>query len=862
MTPPSLSKRSGRGLLLGLVLILVPVLQPTALDAQGWDRDEILEAEGYVTPPREIADAALAPWYRNVTLSNPNADGSWFLNQMDDGPPPIATLAKPYDKLGGLFVDFTANRNRNLTIRNAAGIRLTSLDGRTVDVEVPDGSRVSDATWSPTGDRLAFFAHFDDATHIYVADVPGGDSRRLTPRPVLATMVTGFAWTENGEHIATVLVPDDRAPRPEAPGVPAGPERKLTRDEENTLRTYPSLLATPHDKAMVEWYATGQLALVRVDDGETTEVGDPAMFEGMDPSHDGSFILVNRMVKPFYYIVPVSSFGSVEEIWDAEGNVLATVQESPARLGAEDDDQDEEPEPRDVGWSPDGNGLTLLLQEPTPDSAEAEEEAAEEGEESEDGKRMDQVIRWTPPFGEDDRTVLYEQGTRMRWHRFSPDMSVLFANERKGGNGHTFAVSLDDPEEKHTISTDDPDDLYDDPGDLVTTDLGLGGGYYWRGGGPGSAGTTIRISDDGQDVFLQGIRYAEEPLEEGPFHFIDRVSIREDETERVYESDNDGVYERPLVALDLEEVRLVVSRESPTEVSQSYLREDDDLTRITENRNYAPDLVNAQRHTFMVRRPDGIEFQVEVTLPPDYREGTRLPAMFWFYPREYTGQDDYDESLARHNKNSFPRFGTRSIEYLTRLGYVVVQPDAPIVGEQGRMNDNYVHDLRTNLSVVIDSVDARGWVDRDRMGIGGHSYGAFSTANALVNTPFFKAGIAGDGNYNRTLTPLHFQSERRIYWEAPTVYTDMSPFFRADDLTGALLMYHGIQDQNVGTFPIHTPRMFHALNGLGKDAAMYFYPHEGHGPRARETILDLWARWAAWLDLWVMNPVEEGEETS
>jgi dipeptidyl aminopeptidase/acylaminoacyl peptidase len=227
--------------------------------------------------------------------------------------------------------------------------------------------------------------------------------------------------------------------------------------------------------------------------------------------------------------------------------------------------------------------------------------------------------------------------------------------------------------------------------------------------------------------------------------------------------------------------------------------------------------------------------------------------MFWFYPREYTDQESYDRGARTYNRNSFANFGLRSMEFLVRLGYAVVEPDAPIVGEQGAMNNNYEHDLRNNLLAVIDEIDRRGWVDRHRIGIGGHSYGAFSTVNAMVHTPFFKAGIAGDGNYNRTLTPLAFQSERRILWDAKDVYLGMSPFLYANNLTGALLMYHGLHDQNVGTDPIHSPKLFHALNGLGKTVSMYLYPFEDHGPATLETQLDLWARWTAWLDKYVKN---------
>ena len=313
--------------------------------------------------------------------------------------------------------------------------------------------------------------------------------------------------------------------------------------------------------------------------------------------------------------------------------------------------------------------------------------------------------------------------------------------------------------------------------------------------------------------------------------------------------------------LDVDDGAWVVSRQSPTEVPQYFRVQDGQRTRLTRNEDPTPDLTEAPRRRFTVTRPDGFRFLVNVTLPQGYREGTRLPAMFWFYPREYEDQDSYDERGRTFNKNAFPDFGTRSMEYLVRLGYAVVEPDAPIVGDAGRMNNNYENDLRNNLSAVIDELDRRGIIDRQRLGLGGHSYGAFSTLNAMVHTPFFKAGIAGDGNYNRTFTPLRFQSERRIFWDAKDTYLGMSPFMYANHLTGAVLLYHGLMDQNVGTDPDHSPRLFHALNGLGKDAAMYLYPFEDHGPATRETLLDLWARWAAWLQVHLGDPRTDGQIT-
>jgi dipeptidyl aminopeptidase/acylaminoacyl peptidase len=373
----------------------------------------------------------------------------------------------------------------------------------------------------------------------------------------------------------------------------------------------------------------------------------------------------------------------------------------------------------------------------------------------------------------------------------------------------------------------------------------------------------VRVSPDGRHVWLEGTQYFEDPFENAPRPFLDRVEIRTGEKERIFQSAPD-VWETVTAVLDDAVTEIVVSRESRTLVPNQWLLdlETRQRTQLTFNEDRHPRITGATREEFTVMRPDGFRSRVSVTLPPDWRPGTSLPGMFWFYPREYTEQEDYDEGFETYNPNRFPRVGARSMEMLTLLGYAVIEPDLPIVGPQGRRNDEYPHDLRNTLATVIDTISTRGWVDRNRLAIGGHSYGAFGTANAMIQTPFFKAGIAGDGNYNRSLTPAGFQSERRWLWEAQDLYIEMSPFFQADRLTGALLMYHGMDDHNVGTHPIHADRMFHALEVLGKTASLYKYPYEDHGPATLETTLDLWARWLAWLDFYVKNPGQQDRITT
>ena len=324
-----------------------------------------------------------------------------------------------------------------------------------------------------------------------------------------------------------------------------------------------------------------------------------------------------------------------------------------------------------------------------------------------------------PPFDDDSITEVYENNTRMQNVRYSEDGQTLFIREQQGQKGHEFAVFLSDPDTKHTIWR------------------GEGGGGRFRGGARapslmtkrlGNGTSAVRASSDGNSVFLSGTEFHDDPMQDAPQAYIDRVEIRGGEKTRVYESENDGVSERVLAVMNDEATQLVVSREGPTDLPDSYLRDVSSgrLTQLTQNTDYTPELTRAQRRRYNITRVDGLEIALNVTLPADWN-GERLPGMLWFYPREYTDQDQYDERTRdTYNKNRFPNIGVRSMEILSLQGYAVIVPDAPIIGDSGRMNDNYVHDLRNNLAAVIDFMDAEGIIDRQRLAVGGHSYGAFS----------------------------------------------------------------------------------------------------------------------------------------
>jgi len=825
-----------------IFLILITVV-PNAVFAQ----DKPDYSDDYITPPESVAEEILAPRHERVTLSNLSPDGQYFLNRVESGMPQLPKLAKPWYNIAGLQVDHRANRNRSMTIDDPV-IGLELIDSRTGEARrmtTPRTATISDVSWSPAGDKLAFFAHYNRSTHIYVADLESGESERLTERPVLATTVTDFEWTGDGESIMTVLLPENRGAEPRRPQTPDAIKVRTTTENENRLRTYQSLLEDRHDANLLEYYVTGQLAKIDVETKEIQHVGEPAMFRSFDASPGGDHVVVQTMERPFSYIVPVYMFGWTEEIWDLNGNMLAELRISEDRLGVPDAEEIEDYGRRNIKWRPDGDGLSLLLksnagedEEEDSDSDDGDQDNEESDSESEDEDVTDRVIQWTPPFAEDDQTIVYETESEMDGVMYNNDASVLFITERSSGNEELYAVFMDEPDSTYTIYDYDRSEFYENPGNVLRTYGDLG--EY-----------VVRMSPDQNRVYLDGTEHSKEFTENAPRPFVDEVDIRSGETNRIFQSSPDA-YEEVIAVLNADMSLMMLERETPDMYPNSWLlnRESEEMEQLTNNTDPNTAVTQAQRDRFKVERADGFEFWMDVIMPQDW-SGESLPGLIWHYPREVDDQEDYDEDVRDYNINRYPRIGARSADILVKEGYAVLRPDWPIAGERGSSNDNFVWSIVQNSTAVIDSAEARGYIDRHRMAIGGHSYGAFGTSNAMIHTSFFKAGIAGAGNYNRTLTPLGFQREPNDLWRGQDRYMQMSPIFWADRLDGALLMYHSEADQNVGTWPTNSRRMFHALNGIGKEAALYMYPHEGHGPASEQTLLDLWTRWVDWLDFYL-----------
>ncbi len=840
----------------------------------------LLATERYVRPPTEVAKLVMAPRQLNSTLTQQSPDRAHFLVVHGEGLGIESKFAKPHYYFGGLQVDFRANRVRSFTTRGQTSIEIVdALSGGRVNVKAPSGATMSSPSWSPNGSQLAYFANFEDASYVYLADARSGASRRLSERAALPVISTNLAWASDGSAVYAVLIPSPRMPMPKEVAVAEGPIVRMTGGAKNKTPTYASLMETPYERAQLEYYATGQLARIDMK-GAVKAVGVPGMIDSVDVAPDGQYLRVGLIQKPFSYLVPVSAFGSHEELWSSDGRAVATLTRRPLRESDASGGDDppvsgrggasSDSAKRSFTWMP-GGGLAYLAQDPAPrrgrgvsaavatDSSDAAPTDSARGP-----RRKDRLFVWSAPFAAGTATPVAESDNRIAGFVYSSDGKWVLLSEPAGTATHTYAIQLSDPTKRHTIFR------------AVGAQAGFGGGRGAGGGGGGgrggpsddafyanpgtvvvrqtAGGRTAVVSGDGQSVFLEGTHYAKDAANVAPRTFVDKVDLATGTKTRLFESDT-ALFESAPVAVDDDFSKFVVTRETETVVPDQWLRDrsSGQLKQLTENKDVTPDVTGMSRRSIQVTRADGKTLWVNVTFPPGYREGTRLPAMFWFYPYEYADQESYDRTKRTLNKHKFPTAAPRSIEIMATQGYAIVQPDIPIFGTAGRLNDSYVNDLRNGLTAVIDELDKRGIIDRNRLGIGGHSYGAFSTVNAMVNLPYFKAGIAGDGNYNRTLTPNGFQSERRDLWEARETYLAMSPFLYADRLQGALLMYHSLEDQNTGTDPSNSVRLFHALQGMGKQASLYMYPYEDHGPLIEETLLDQWGRWVAWLDLYVKN---------
>jgi dipeptidyl aminopeptidase/acylaminoacyl peptidase len=532
--------------------------------------------------------------------------------------------------------------------------------------------------------------------------------------------------------------------------------------------------------------------------------------------------MAEALHRPFSYITSWRGFPRSTTIMALDGRTVATLAEQPLREGRGGGGGEGE-DPRAFEWRPDGAGLAFLQRAPQ--------------NEGDEGPRGDRVLLATAPdFDLDAAEVVVESASPIGSATYSMDGMNLIASVREDDGTALLrwdlgAAGSDGPDV--LLPAFESDDPTEDRGDLFTRLTGNGVPY-------------AVVSSNGSAVYIEGDGLK---ADFRPQPFVDRVAFDGTVT-RIFEGATDS-FDRPLVMLDDDGGRMIVSRESQTDFPDSFLWTDGSFDNLTDNVDPFPEITAARRMDFSFERRDGLTVQGRVSLPVGYQEGDRVPAIFWTYPREYEQAVQYERAAIRaRNHNAFtPMSWLRWSDLWLAAGYALVYPDIPIIGEN--YNDTYIASLVDAMYGAIRAVDGLDVIDIDRIGHGGHSYGAFATANVLANAPYFRAGIAGDGAYNRSLTPDGFQAERRSIWEAPSTYIEMSPFFRADQIETPLLLYHGGDDNNTGTWPMQSRRLISALTILGKTAVLYEYPYESHTPRAIENKLDMWARFIDWFDTWV-----------
>jgi dipeptidyl aminopeptidase/acylaminoacyl peptidase len=769
----------------------------------------------YKLPPKDVVAMLDAP---PTPQLEPSPGGDRALLVWSEGYPPLEVLAQPVLRIAGLRIT-PALGARQRTFRST-GIDILALDGRPLrSVRLPPGSRIGPPVWSHDGKRFAFTRDLADGVELWVADAATGAARAVPGLRVNDVLGGPLAWMPDSKRLLVRAVPRGRGPAPAEPKVPLGPVIDETAGKTSQVATFQDLLKDEHDERLFEHYGRTQLLAVDAASGTATPVGEPGLITAARPSSDGSALLVTRLRRPFSFHVGYTSFTRSLEVWDAAGKRLATVADLPV--------SDEVPRqgvptgPRAVAWQP-LVPATLVWAE-----------ALDGGDPLKKVPHRDRLMTLAAPFTGPPRELVKVQHryTGLDWTaRAGEALLSEFDRDRRWRT--TYLVDLKAPESAPRKVFDlSTRDSYNDPGELV---------YEQR-----PSGEQVLVQD-GDTVYLSGAG----ATPEGDRPFLDSLDLKSLKKERLFQSAA-AADERFLDFAGGSRGRIFIRHESRSEPPNYFLVDLKGGPRqpLTDLKDPFPRLQGLKRELVKYTRQDGVPLSGTLYLPVDYQPGTRVPALVWAYPLEFSDADTAGQ--VRSSPHSFLRLGGASPLFLVTQGYaVLMDATMPVVGDPETVNNTYVEQIADNARAAVAKLDALGVVDPKRVLVGGHSYGAFMTANLLAHTDVFAAGIARSGAYNRTLTPFGFQSERRSFWEAPDVYMKMSPFSYANKINEPVLFIHGEADNNSGTFPIQSERLFAAIRGSGGTARLVMLPHESHGYRARESVLHTLAEMIEWADRW------------
>lgn len=779
----------------------------------------------YRTPPRAVADILTAPRVPRGTPSV-SPDGARML--LSDQPTliPIATLAEPVEKLAGLELlpELRASRQQLKSASTGFSI-VTIAGGANVRAQLPEGARVGTAVWSNSGTRIACAVYAPGGAELWIVDAVTGAARRCEGVHLNTVIPNPPEWSNDDRSIWCAVVPADPTPLAAPNRIPPGPQVRVGAGRPTPQRTARDVLRNADDQARLAWYAASQLVRVPVDGGAPQPIGKPALISGWEISPDERNLIVERLTEPAPLGFPIYLFPRFVELWSSDGRRVAKIGDLPLNDRSAVSSV-ALPGPRDAMWGPDGQTIWFFSWQDTPGAdplkAIRDTTLAQPG--------TDRLMRLDAPFTGEARVVCTsDHQFQGAWWTMSGRRLVFHEEYQPRRRVRTGWIDPYQARPERQIRVDrSTEGVHDDPGRPLLK----------RVGHQVLAWTTT----DGAALYLAGDGFRKE----GQRPFLDRMDLASGKTTRLYESAPTHL-EPVLVLLSADGRRFVTSRQSNREVPNYFVRKAGEKLgkALSDFADPAPALTASQRFQFKFMRPDSVELNAEAVLPADWKPGTRLPTIFWVYPTDYRSAAAAAQN--RRSPNRFPSQSALNPEVLVTQGYAVVYADIAVVGT----NDGYVREIGLSARAAIDECARRGFCDPERVGVGGHSYGAFSTANLLAHTDLFKAGSASDGAYNRTLTPFTFQAEERTLWEARDTYLQMSPFLYAGQIQSPLLLLHNLDDTNVGTNPIQSQRMFEALNGLGKTVTLIEYPYEDHGPAGRETVLDYWSRVIEWFDRYV-----------
>jgi dipeptidyl aminopeptidase/acylaminoacyl peptidase len=799
----------------------------------------------YQEPPKAIVELVDARPTPIVDVSPADQTGKrWLLIEPISGLPSIADLAQPEMRLAGLRFNPKTNgpsRGRFLTALSLKelpdGVE-RPIAGLPSTMKIPIIANVSGLTpfagWAPDG-RHAFFINVSDATgdaglSLWIVDVASAQARRV-PGLALNGIFSGpCEWSGDSLHLICIAVAKARGPAPARSEVPAGPVIQENLGRVTPGPTFEDLLKSPEDEAIFDYYATSQVLVVGLD-GKIAPVGKPGVIATASGSPDGRYVLLDECRHPYSYLLPFYMFPEGISVVDLKTGDTRQLADNPLQDAVPSIHDAVEVGPREFQWRSDAPSTVFWV------------EAADGGDPRVEAPVRDRLWTRDAPFTEQPRKLaeIPLRFTSMEWG--NGQVAIVEEERWKDRKRIMLAVSPAAPGREVTLFEGSFEDHYHDPGQPFAV--------------MNTAGKLVlRTTADGSGVYV----HAEGASPEGDQPFVSLMSLATGETKRLWRSAA-PFYESPSAVVDPATPTILIQRESPDVNPNYYLKNlgNNSLAQVTHFPNPYGSAVLPKKQVLKYKRADGVDLSANLYLPPGYKTGDGpLPALMEAYPTEYKTRSAAGQISG--SPYQFPRLSWGSPVPFTTQGYAVLENTTmPILGEgQAEPNDTYVDQLVASAKAAIDEGARLGVVDRDRVAVMGHSYGAFMTANLLAHSTLFKAGIARSGAYNRTLTPFGFQNEDRTYWQAPEVYYKMSPFSYADKIKTPILLIHGEADNNSGTFPMQSERLFSAIKGQGGTVRFVLLPLESHGYAARESVLHMLWEMNNWLSTYVKNPKAVG----